>query len=115
MGTLPRRKQNDEALGFGTEAYVRRLRLLREMVSGENQKDFARRVGVSTARWNNYEQGYPMGRAMALQLMDRIPGMSIEWLWFGKTGNLSDHFRTQLMNLERFEAARRHQHLLYQS
>jgi transcriptional regulator with XRE-family HTH domain len=80
-----------EQYGFDVEAYRRRLQLLRQIVSGENQQDFAARIGVDKKRWNNYEQGYPVPREVAMLLMARIEGFSIEWLWFGKEKNLSDH------------------------
>ncbi|MDA9539235.1 MULTISPECIES: helix-turn-helix domain-containing protein [Bradyrhizobium] len=106
-----RRRISTEQLGFDTEAYLRRLRLLRHIVSGENQKEFARRLGISATRWNNLEQGYPMSRDMALLLMQRLPGMSVEWLWLGKTGNLSHHYATQVMRFESIEASSRREML----
>ncbi|MEH2525819.1 MULTISPECIES: helix-turn-helix domain-containing protein [unclassified Bradyrhizobium] len=82
--------------GFDVEAYKRRLTMLREIVSGENQAEFAERLGVPFKRWNNYERGYPVPRETAFLIMHKFPGMSVEWLWFGHTGNLSEHYRERI-------------------
>lgn len=78
--------------GFVLEDYQRRLRILRRIISGENQQDFSDRLGIDMKRWNNYERGYPVPRETAFLLMDKFPGISVEWIWFGMTGNLSSHY-----------------------
>jgi transcriptional regulator with XRE-family HTH domain len=92
--------------GFDTNAYKLRLRLLREIVSGENQADFAQRLGIPFKRWNNYERGYPVPRETAFLLMKRFPGLSVEWLWFGMTGNLSNFYQEKIKVAEGFEKER---------
>jgi transcriptional regulator with XRE-family HTH domain len=89
--------------GFDTAAYQRRLKLLREIVSGENQQDFAERLGIPFKRWNNYERGYPVPRETAFLLMQRFPGLSIEWLWFDMKGNLSPFYRDRIDAAEKAE------------
>jgi transcriptional regulator with XRE-family HTH domain len=93
--------------GFDTEAYRNRLRLLREIVSGENQVDFAKRLGIPFKRWSNYERGYPVPRETAFLLMKKFPGLSVEWLWFGMTGNLSDFYIGKIKAAESFERERK--------
>ena len=87
--------------GFVPDEYRERLKLLREIISGENQQDFAERVGVPFKRWNNYERGYPVPRETAFILMEKFPGMSIEWIWFGMEGNLSNAFRERIRAVEK--------------
>jgi transcriptional regulator with XRE-family HTH domain len=86
--------------GFDVEAYQRRLRILRQIISGENQQDFADRLGIGMMRWNNYERGYPVPREVAFILMKKFPGISVEWIWFGMTGNLSEHYAKRIAALE---------------
>lgn len=86
--------------GFDTAAYRQRLQLLREIVSGENQQEFAERLGIPFKRWNNYERGYPVPRETAFILMDKIKGLSVEWIWFGMTGNLSADFERKIKAAE---------------
>lgn len=84
-------------------AYQRRLKLLREIISGENQQDFAERLGIPFKRWNNYERGYPVPRETAFTLLQRFPGISVEWLWFGWEGNLSPLYIEKIKVAERAE------------
>src|SRR4029077_867925 len=92
--------------GFDIEAYRRRLRILREIVSGDNQTDFAKRLGVDYKRWSNYERGYPVPREVAFLLHDKFPGMSIEWIWFGKYSGLSSDYRERILLAEKLDIER---------
>lgn len=83
---------------FDEVEYLRRLKLMREIISGENQTDFAARLGVTFKRWANYERGYPVSRQVAWKLWDDF-GVSVEWLWYGAQGNVKPIF------LERLKAA----------
>ena len=85
---------------FVLEDYQRRLRILRQIISDENQQDFADRLGIDMKRWNNYERGYPVPREIAFLLMDTFPGISVEWIWFGMTGNLSQHYAKLIAEID---------------
>lgn len=87
-------------VGFDIAAYQLRLRILREVISGENQQDFSERVGIDKKRWNNYERGYPVPREIAFMLMHKFPGISVEWIWFGMTGNLSKYYLDRITTVE---------------
>src|SRR3974390_753952 len=89
--------------GFDIGGYQRRLRLLREIISGERQADFARRLGIPAKRWNNYERGFPVSREIAFMIWHAFPGMSIEWIWFGATGNLSEYYRERIRAAEQLD------------
>jgi hypothetical protein len=91
---------NKKINGFDTEAYLGRLRLMREICSGENQADFAKRLGIPAKRWSNYERGYPVPRETAFLIIQKFPGMSVEWLWFGMMGNLAPFYRDKIAAAE---------------
>lgn len=85
------------------EAYIKRLRMLREIVCGSSdisQQEFADRLGIDMKRWNNYERGYPVPREIAFMLHKEFPGVSIEWIWFGNPNNLSDQYRKKVEAIE---------------
>src|SRR5882672_9280313 len=89
--------------GFDVEAYRRRLRVLREIVSGDNQSEWARRLGIDFKRWSNYERGYPVPREVVFLLHRKFPGMSIEWIWFWLTTSLSAHYKERILTAERLD------------
>jgi hypothetical protein len=62
---------------------ARRLRLLRSSLFGEDCTQFARRVGISTQRMNNFENGYPLSIEAANRICAVVPGMSLDWLYRG--------------------------------
>lgn len=94
--------------GFDIEAYRQRLRLLREIVAGEdNQTEFCRILGIDFKRWNNYERGYPVPREVAFMLHSKLPGMSIEWIWFGKKSGLSPEYLKRIEVAERLDIEQR--------
>lgn len=72
-----------------TEA--QRLRRLIAALGYENDNLFADRVGVSPQRLNNVLNGSPLGKDFAFLLVQKIPGLSLDWLYFGKREGLSVH------------------------
>lgn len=92
--------------GFDVEAYRRRLRIMREIIAGDNQTEFAKRLGVDFKRWSNYERGYPVPREVAFILHDKFPGMSIEWIWFGTDKSLSDSYKEKIALAEKLDIER---------
>jgi len=96
----------DKSRGFDVEAYRRRLRIMREIISGDNQTDFAKRLGIDFKRWSNYERGYPIPREVAFILHDKFPGMSIEWIWFGSPTSLSATYQEKILLAEKLDLER---------
>ena len=89
---------------FDVDAYKRRLRIMREILAGANQTEFAKLLGVDFKRWSNYERGYPLPREVAFLIDERFPGMSIEWLWYGRTTALSfEKFRAKIEIAEKLD------------
>jgi hypothetical protein len=62
---------------------AQRLRLLRKAVFGENSTAFAARLGISMQRMNNFENGYPLSLEVAARIRAAVPGMTLDWLFFG--------------------------------
>jgi len=91
---------------FDIEAYRKRLRIMREILSGDNQTEFAKRLGIDFKRWSNYERGYPVPREVAFLLRQKFPGMSIEWIWFGSYDALSSSYREKILLAEKLDAER---------
>ena len=65
-----------------------RLKLLREVLGYQQSTMFAAFLGVSPQRWNNVENGKPLGHEMAIRLVRAVPGLTLDWLYFGKPDGL---------------------------
>jgi len=79
---------------------ARRLRVIRTLVSGENQAAFARMLGIFPNRWNNFERGSPLTLRVAFLLVKTVDGLSVSYITHGKTGDLPKELRRQLAALE---------------
>lgn len=47
------------------------------------QVAFAVRIGVSPTRLGNVLNGGPLGKDMAFKMVQAVPGLTTDWLWFG--------------------------------
>ena len=65
-----------------------RLRLLRKVHGYETGAAFAAFLGISVQRWNNVEIGHPLGKDLAFTLVKKIPGLSLDWLFYGNPAAL---------------------------
>ena len=66
-----------------------RLKRLRETLGYPTATAFAKFLDVGQQRWANYENGYPLSREMVFRLVQSIPGLSSDWLYFARPGGLS--------------------------
>ena len=70
----------------------KRARRLREAMGfnglGAQQK-FAELLNVERGRWNNIECGAPLSKEMALRIVRKFPGVTLDWLFLGRTGGLT--------------------------
>jgi len=83
-----------------------RLRLLRKALAEEKASSLARRLGISASRWSNVESGgKPIGRDFAHKLVRAVPGLSVDWLWFGEKPGLSYELARRLDDAESDEKA----------
>jgi transcriptional regulator with XRE-family HTH domain len=76
--------------GFGANAPVaRRLRLLRAAGGYTTATAFANKLGISVARYLNFEGGKPLSIEVAMKIVQAIPGCSLDWLYNGERRGLS--------------------------
>ena len=70
----------------------KRARRLREAMGfngrGDQQK-FAELLNVERGRWNNIECGGPPSKEMALRIVRKFPGVTLDWLFLGRTEGLT--------------------------
>lgn len=73
--------------GWDAESASRMVRL-REFMGYEQSAAFAAFLGMSPQRWNNLENGFPVSKAVAFLLVRKVPGLTTDWVWFGKVEGL---------------------------
>lgn len=72
---------------MGTQA--ERMQRLRVALGYQSQTAFAKKYGFTVTQWSNFENGFPVSRAAARNLVRQIDGLSIGWIEEGKIGDLS--------------------------
>jgi hypothetical protein len=82
MGQVKKTKKYHDPAG------AQRLRHLRIVLGFEQAKQFAEWLGVEEDRWGNVERGYPISGALIRVLCQKIPGLTADWLLFGKPGGM---------------------------
>lgn len=69
-----------------------RLRKLRAHLgftdSRGGQSAMARWLDISQQRWSNFENSKPLSHEVAMKLCRKVPGLTLDWLYFGKTDGL---------------------------
>jgi hypothetical protein len=75
--------------------YICRLAAMRRALGYDSQVTFAEALGIGFKRWNSYERGYPIPREAAWLLQERF-GISADWLWWGKEGNMPAQLLKQI-------------------
>lgn len=80
-----------------------RCRLLWRALDHASSAAFAAWLGVSATRWNNVENTGNLSKELAFLLQRKIPGMRVEWLWFGDRAMMPDYL---LRKLDAAEGAR---------
>jgi hypothetical protein len=78
-----------------------RCRIVRTMIAGSGQGSQSRFVvkigsGLSVGRWNNFENSRPLSREVAILLVRKIPGLTLDWLLLGKEDGLPGRMRDEL-------------------
>ena len=69
-----------------------RLRRLQEILEGTDRGASTRmalRLGISKTRWGNVLHGYTLSIRLANRICARCPGISLDWLYHGRTEGLS--------------------------
>lgn len=65
-----------------------RLKRLELACGYETAAGFAAFIGIEPRRWYNFQNGSPLSRDVAFQLVQRVPGLSLDWLYFDKADGL---------------------------
>lgn len=76
------KQANDEDAG-------QRITRLWKALGYKTSKDFADKIGASPQRLNGVENGKPLGRDLANKMIQAVPGLSTDWLWYGVPDGLS--------------------------
>jgi transcriptional regulator with XRE-family HTH domain len=88
-------KNNDRS-----EAIRRRLITVRTKETGDNRSAFARKLGLSVNRWNNYEHGYPVPLSVIIDIINLPTGYTAGYLIDGDLGSLIKRLADELDGLE---------------
>lgn len=86
-------------VGTGEEdqdAVRARLRALPAALGYPTATAFAIAMGIGISRWNNAVMTGVLGKDLAFTLYAKIPGMRIEWLWFGDRAMMPAHLLRKL-------------------
>lgn len=94
--------KGNEALD--SEEATRRLKALRHFVAGSDagaQTRFAKQMEIEVKRWNNFERGLPLSKDVAIQLVRKIPGLTLDWLFLGIEDGLPMHLQRKLTTADK--------------
>lgn len=75
-----------------------RLRALRQAEGYETALAFANKLGISPARYGNIEAGSNLSIQVAQLIVEKVHGMSLDWLYNGKEEALPLALRRRLRN-----------------
>jgi hypothetical protein len=78
----------------------KRARRLREAMGFNGrgaQQAFANFLCVDRGRWNNVECGAPLSKEMALRIVRKFPGVTLDWLFLGRTEGLTAEMARMLL------------------
>lgn len=67
---------------------AKRLRTLRAL-RGMSGPKFAKWLGIEYARWNNFERGFPLPAPIAMELCQKFPGLTLDWLYRGRLDGMT--------------------------
>jgi DNA-binding transcriptional regulator YiaG len=82
--------QLEKKLNDPSSSAARGERMLRlRRVFGPTQAAFCQRYGFTVTQWSNFENGKAVGHAAAMRLVQLIPGLSLNWIYFASIGDLS--------------------------
>lgn len=87
----------DEAGPQSSDSAERMLRLRTAL--GGSQTAFCKLFGFKPQRWSNYENGRPVGLPAALNLVRKIPGLTLDWIYFGDSSGLTMEMAKRLGEL----------------
>jgi hypothetical protein len=81
---------------YGRLATAQRLRCLREVAGYKSAADFARKLGIKSSRYWNFENGSPLSLEVARLIVRTVRGTSLDWLYNGEERGLDSDLRKRL-------------------
>lgn len=78
-----KRKVRRPGLIAPDEPLLRRLWAIQRLLGHETQAAFARELGITPARLGNIYNGAELSKEVAFRLRVRVPGLTLDWIWFG--------------------------------
>ena len=97
--------KSDDDPAIDSAAVAGRLRLLRMLIGGVgrgSQARFVRELGIASSRWNNVEAGsYRLSLDIALLLVRSIPGLTLDWIYFGRVNPITAPLLRDLSRLSK--------------
>lgn len=66
-----------------------RLKRLRAALGFKTATAFAAFLDIGNQRYNGFENHYPLSREVAFLIVRKVPGLSLDWLYFGRIDGLS--------------------------
>jgi transcriptional regulator with XRE-family HTH domain len=86
-------------------AVGKRLKAIR-LASGIERKEFVTRLGIGFADWNNYEDARMLLAPLsAAKLVDLLPGLTLDWIYLGRSSGLDADLHRRLAAAEDGKAA----------
>ncbi|MDB5607820.1 MAG: hypothetical protein JWP25_4720 [Bradyrhizobium sp.] len=90
----------------GREALsAKRLRWIRIAEGVNNLAVWAEKTGISITALSNYENGIPISKAAAIQMADRVPGLTTDYILRGREDLLTFEFRERLRKAQKVVGA----------
>lgn len=75
---------------------AKRLRQLRRAEGYKLASTFAAKLGITAPRLSNFEAGMPLSIDVAKRICANVPGVTLDWLYFGKEDGLPLALRQRL-------------------
>lgn len=68
--------------------HSQRLKRLREVMGFPTDTAWAEYLGIPVQRWSNVANGMPVSRDLSFLLVQKVPGLTLDWIYFGKSDGL---------------------------
>jgi hypothetical protein len=91
FSSMARKRRDDPArreLHEEVPGQADRLKRIRRALQFETSTAFAAFLDIDSSRYNAFENGRPLSRDVAFRLVRKIPGLSLDWIYFGKADGL---------------------------
>lgn len=96
-----KRPASGKGLPKSDQDRAERLVALRKAFHYETASSFAAFLDVSKQRWGHVERGLPLGIDLAQLVVRKLPGVTLDYLYFGKGEGLSVELARRLGVLDR--------------